>query len=429
MRTKPRRWIVGILVVLTCLSALAAMVSVWARALILNTDRWTEMADRVIREPEVVNALSFRLSTSIVEALDVETRVETALAAVEQLPDQATLLAGPLTAGVQGILEERIATFLRSDTGREAWSRVNRFAHERIVAVLRGETPTGITIEDGTATLNTAVIIDGGLMRAEDLISDILGREVTLPTAEELEASGTADRARALLEERLGVDLPENFGELVLFRSDRLAAAQDAVRILDRFVVLILIVTLILLVATLVLSTNRRRTLIQLGIGLLVAALAARLAVRATGNAIVDLAVARSRDAVGIVMSNVFSGLVLITTIVIIAAVIVGVGAYLAGRPAWLERLRTRLSAAASSDSAGSARTWVAAHRDGLRLAGVAVALIVLFLVGLSWVSVIVVLLLLGAYELGVGNLASREGTRSAQQTVRDTVEPGESGR
>jgi hypothetical protein len=410
MQAKYRRWIAGVLVFLTCVMAVAAMVAVWARALLLNTDRWTELADRVIREPAVVDALSRRLSTTIVEDLDVEGRVETALASAERLPDRATLLAGPLASGIQRILEERIHAFLESETGREVWTRVNRFAHERIVAVLRGETRTGVTIEGGTVTLNTAVIMNGGLSRAEELISDILGRPISLPTAEELEASGNADRARAFLEERLGVDLPEDFGELVLFRSGRLGAAQDAVRLLERGVILIAAITVALLVVTLLVSVNRRRTLVQLGIGLLIGVFAARLAVRATENAVVDLAAAGSRDAVREIMGNVFSGLALITTIVLIVALVMGVGAYLAGRPRWLERLRARLAAAASSERAGRARAWIAAHRDGLRVAGVAVALLVLFIVDLSWLSVIVVALLLGAYLLGIGRLASQAG-------------------
>jgi len=411
MQAKHRRWIAGVLVFLTCVTAVAAMVSIWAGALLLNTDRWTELADRVIREPEVVDTLSKRLSTTIVEDLDVQGRVETALASAERLPDQATLLAGPLATGIQRILEERIHAFLESETGREVWTRVNRFAHERIVAVLRGETRTGVTIEGGTVTLNTAVIMNGGLSRAEELISDILGRPISLPTAEELEASGNADRARAFLEERLGLDLPEDFGELVLFRSGRLAAAQDAVRLLERFVVLIVILTLILLAATLLVSVNRRRTLVQLAIGLLIGVVAARLAVRATENAVVDLARSGSRDAVKDVMANVFSGLALITTIVLIVALVVGIVAYLAGRPRWLERLRARMATAASSERAGRARAWIAAHHDGLRIAGVAVALLVLFIIDLSWLAVIVVALLLGVYLLGIGRLASRAGS------------------
>jgi hypothetical protein len=398
-RRRPRRLIVGLLVLLTILTSVAAAVSIWARALLLNTDRWTELADRVIREPEVVEALSERLSTSIVEGLDVEERVRNALAAAERLPAQATVLAEPLTARIHDFLESHIAAFVRSDEGRQLWTRINRATHERIVAVLQGETRPGVTIEGGTVTLNTAVVINGALARAEDLTADIIGKPVSLPSAQELEASGGPDQARALLEERLGVDLPDDFGELVVFRSDRLAAAQEAVRLLDRFPVLVIVVTLLLLAASLVLSVDRRRTLVQLGIGILLGAIAARLAIRAVETAVVDLSAEGARAAVSEVMGNVLSGLVALMTFLIVAGVLVGVAAYLAGRPAWLEGFGTRTDAAAR---------WVRAHTDGLRLAGLLVAVIALYLVELSWVAVIVVLALLGAYQLVISYLTAK---------------------
>jgi hypothetical protein len=398
-RRRPRRLIVGLLVLLTILTSVAAAVSIWARALVLNTDRWTELADRVIREPEVVKALSERLSTSIVEGLDVEERVRNALAAAERLPAQATVLAEPLTARIHDFLESHIAAFVQSDEGRQLWTRINRAAHERIVAVLQGETRPGVTIEGGTVTLNTAVVINGALARAEDLTADIIGKPVSLPSAQELEASGGPDQARALLEERLGVDLPDDFGELVVFRSDRLAAAQDAVRLFDRFIVLIIVVALLFLAACLVLSVDRRRTLVQLGIGILLGAIAARLAIRAVKTAVVDLSPEGARAAVSEVMGNVLSGLVALMTFLIVAGVLVGVAAYLAGRPAWLEGFGVRTDAAAR---------WVRAHTDGLRLAGLLVAVIALYLVALSWVAVVVVLALLGAYQLGISYLAAK---------------------
>jgi hypothetical protein len=417
MATKQRlrRLIVGLLVLLTCLSAVVATVAIWARATALNTDRWTRLAEEVISEPEVVDALSARLSTSIVNGLQVEDRIRTALAGAERLPAQATVLAQPLTERIQDFLESRIAGFLRSDTGHDLWIRINRAVHERVVSLLRGETRPGVTVEGGTVTLNTTVIINRVLAGTEDLVSDILGRPVTLPSAEELEASGGPDQARALLEERLGVDLPESFGELVVFRSDRLEAAQDAVRLVDRFIVLILVFTLLLVVASLVFSVNRRRTLVQLGIGVLLGAIVARLAIRAVENAIVEGASSRSRGALREVMGNVFSGLVDLTTFLVVAGIVVGVAAYLAGRPAWLVRLGDRARTPTASARLQRIGRWARDHSDGLRFGGVVAALVVLYLVDLSWLSVLVILVLLVAYQLAVSALLSLPSQESEQ--------------
>jgi Fe-S cluster biogenesis protein NfuA len=417
-----RRLIVGLLIVLTCLTAVVATVAIWARATALNTDRWTRLAEEVIREPEVVDALSARLSTSIVDGLQVEDRIRTALAGAERLPAQATVLAQPLTERIQDFLEARIAGFLASDAGQDLWIRLNRAVHERVVALLRGETRPGVTVEGGTVTLNTTVIINRVLAGTEDLVSDIIGRPVNLPSAEELEASGGPDQARALLEERLGVDLPENFGELVVFRSDRLEAAQDAVRLVDRFIVLILVITLLLVVASLVFSVNRRRTLVQLGIGVLLGAIVARLAVRAVENAIVEGASSRSRGSLQEVVGIVFSGLVDLTAFLVVAGIVLGVAAYLAGRPAWLVRLGDRARTPATSARLQRLGRWARDHSDGLRFGGVVAALVVLYLVDLSWLSVLVILVLLVAYQLAVSallSLPSQEGEQPEDLQVQ----------
>jgi ABC-type multidrug transport system fused ATPase/permease subunit len=405
-----RRYIVGLLIVLTSLSAVAATVALWARSQVLNTDRWTQLAERIIEEPEVVDRLAFRLSTSIVQGLEVEERIEAALGQAERLPAQAALLAGPFASRIPEFLEDRIRDFLASERGQQLWVELNRRVHQRAVAILRGETRPGVTVEGGTVTLNLVPLMNRVLAGAGDLLTDILGRPVSLPTVEELQASGGADQARALLEDRLGVELPNDFGEMVVFRSDQLAAGQDAVRLLDRFVVLLLIVTVVLIAASLVLSVARRRTLIQLGIGLLLATLIARLVVRAIQQRIVDRAAADSREALQEVLGNVFEGLLDFTTFLIVAGIVVGVAAYLAGRPAWLVRIGDRARTGAASARFQRFGRWAGERRDGLRLGGVIAAVVLLFLVELSWFSVIVVLLLLAAYQLGVSYLLSLPG-------------------
>jgi hypothetical protein len=405
-----RRYIVGLLVVLTSLSAVGATVALWARSQVLNTDRWTQLAERIIEEPEVVDRLAFRLSTSIVQGLEVEERIEAALGQAERLPAQAALLAGPFASRIQEFLEDRIRDFLSSDRGQQLWVELNRRVHQRAVAILRGETRPGVTVEGGTVTLNLVPLMNRVLAGAGDLLTDILGRPVSLPTVEELQASGGADQARALLEDRLGVQLPDNFGEMVVFRSDQLAAGQDAVRLLDRFVVLLVIVTVVLIAASLVLSVARRRTLVHLGIGLLVATLIARLVVRAIQQRIVDGAATGSREALREVLGNVFEGLFDFTMFLIVAGIVVGVAAYLAGRPSWLKRLGDRARTGTASPRFQRFGRWAAERRDGLRLGGVIAAVIVLYLVELSWLSVIVILLLLVAYQLGVSYLLSLPG-------------------
>jgi hypothetical protein len=188
------------------------MVAVWARSTLFDSDRWAELAGQVIRDPEVVEGVSLRLSTALVEGLDVQQRIESALSQAGRLPPQAELLAGPVTDGIRQRLDDRIADLLRLPEVQRLWVEANRKAHEAIVRVLRGETRPGVSVEGGTVTLNLLPLIDRALAATGDLLSNLLGREIHVPTAEEIAAAGTLDNARHLLEERLGVELPMTSG-------------------------------------------------------------------------------------------------------------------------------------------------------------------------------------------------------------------------
>jgi hypothetical protein len=82
----------------------------------------------------------------------------------------------------------------------------------------------------------------------------------------------------------------------------------------------------------------------------------------------------------------------------------VGIGAYLAGRPAWLARVREHLRVAPERETPFAA--WVKAHRDVVRFGSVAVALLILLVVEISWASVLWVALALIVVQIAVSYLA-----------------------
>ena len=97
---------------------------------------------------------------------------------------------------------------------------------------------------------------------------------------------------------------------------------------------------------------------------------------------------------------------------VAVAGAIVAVAAVLAGRPSWLEAIGrgvAQLFGVASDltiPDTGAGR-WMAAHIDPLRVAGIAVALVVLLFVTRSPTAVLVVVLALAAYKLALGVYAA----------------------
>lgn len=400
----------------------AATVAVWARAEVLDTDRWVDTVGPLIEEPAVVDAISSRAATAIVDGLGVEDRVRDALVGIQALPDQLGVLAVPITSAIEGRLQQRLASFLETDAARELWVEINRVTHTAFVNLLTGDTREGVSVENGTVTLDLVPLIERALDASEDLLSDVLGRPIDLPDPGSMDPANVA-AAKDRIESSLGVQLPEDFGQIVVFRSDRLAAAQDLVTAVNRGIALVIALAVVLMVAALVLSRNRRRTLLQLGLGIFLAFLVARLAIRAIGRTVVDSVSEGQRGAVGDVVGAVFGSLLAFTTFLFVAGLLVGIAAYLGGRPAWLARLREHLRVAPEQHTALGA--WVGGHRDPVRFAGVAVALLALLVVEISWASVLWIALVLLVFEIGVSYLAGPpEPEAEAEPDLGSTPEP-----
>ena len=282
---------------------------------------------------------------------------------------------------------------------------LNRRAHSAAVALLRGDTPQSISVEGGTVTLDLTSLIEVLLANSEDLLSEVFGRPIDLPSTTDLSPEAAA-AARQRIESAFGVTLPEDFGQIVVLRSDTLAALQDGVEMLDKGVIVVVVLALVLILATILLSVDRRRTLVQLGLGVFLAFLIARVATRAAARAIPDLAAEGNRAPVRTVVEGVLDTLIDATTFLFLAGLLVAIVAFLVGHPDWFAGIRRRFEGRTAATTGLGA--WVSAHRDVVRFGGVVLAVIALALVELSWASVLWIVALLVAFELGVTYLAGR---------------------
>jgi hypothetical protein len=86
---------------------------------------------------------------------------------------------------------------------------------------------------------------------------------VTLPT---IQPGDVPSEAIARLEQALGIDLPDNYGQIIVYDSNDLEALQKTLYTAERLLTLLLVLIPILAATALVVST-RRRTLIQLTVG------------------------------------------------------------------------------------------------------------------------------------------------------------------
>jgi hypothetical protein len=388
-----RRRLTGLLVVLTVISLVTTVVAVWARAVVLDTNRFVATVGPVIDDPAVQSALSVRLTDSIMTSLQIEERVSTALANVGdgELPISPALLAGPIAQGIEDALLKRTRQLFASDAVSTIWTQALRTAHARAVALLRGDAPNA-TIEGDAVYLDLMPAVNDVLSQIEQPLSDIFGRTIDIPTV----TAANADQVAALLEQRFGVDLPDDFGRVKVFESDALPAAQAAVVTVDRVVFLLVALTVLLAIASIVLSTRRLRTVLWLGFGVAIGLIVVRrLALRLDDMIAGRVTGETNRNAVEAVTTDVFQDLRNFTTLLLVAALVIGVGAYLAGRPPWLTRTMERMSDGTLIPRDTGAVQWIGEHAVVLRAALIVIGALLLLFVDLSWASFLVVLVLL----------------------------------
>jgi CheY-like chemotaxis protein len=407
-----RRALVGLLAVLTVLSIVLGTAAVWAHQTLLNTDRWVKTVGPLGADPAVTAALQVQISNQVFAILPAQELI------AEALPERSRFLAGPLTNAIKGFVNDQVGNLLASPQFQQAWVEANRVVHTQVVAVLRGDTAV-VQTRNGQVVLNLLPVINQALSRLEQLASDLIGKDVNLPTITNGEVP---EAARAKLSSALGVQLPADFGEIVVFQSDRLQSAQDAVRLFDRLVVAIVVLALVLLVATFWLSRSRRRTLLQVTIGVMLGLVVLRRLTMRGEQELVDMAkVDVNRGAVQAVTDQVLAGFFSLTRLLILVGLAIVLLALVTGPYRWAVALRRRVvelwralvEVGGRGREAGRespALAWIREHVALLQLGGAIVAVLVLLVVDLSWAAFLIVLALLALYELALWRLEPPSG-------------------
>jgi hypothetical protein len=416
-----RRFFVALLVILSCILTTAVLAGGWAFRTVFNTDKWVERVVPVIEDRAVTDALSRRLTDQIFSLINVEELT------AEALPPRAAPLAGPLTSAVHDAVEDRVAEVLASSEFERIWIQANRFAHEQIIAVLRDEGDV-IQRTGGEVSLNLLPAINAAIARIEAQASGLFGRDITIP---EISAGEVPEAAREKIESALGVQLPEDFGEIPVYNSDKIVAAQDAMATLDRILLLLVIAAPLTLIAALALSRSRRRTLIQWIVGSLLGLVIVRRLLMWVEDEVVALAREENRGAARSIVDTVLSSFFSLSQAIMVVALLVLAVIILTGPYGWAVSFRRWVRktggdlAVAIRDQThdeGTAR-WVAAHRDPLLLAGSVFAVMLFWIFDLSWFTFLMIAGLLIAYCLVVIRVAGRD-TTSAEAERPARVEP-----
>jgi hypothetical protein len=415
------------LVVLTSILVTVSVTAVWARRNALNTDRYVETIGPVAEDVRVQRALGRYLTDQVMAAIDPEELLR------DTLPERAQALAGPITSAVRGFVNDRVNAFLATDTFSRLWVEVNERAHSRVVDVLNGDLPPSLEVQGNDVVLNVVPILNQVLARIGEASPEIFGRTVDLPT---VSVDEIPDEAVQKVESALGRDLPDNFGQFTVFDASKLQQVQDTVTLFNRLVVGAVILAVVLFALTLWVSPRRRRTLLQLMVGIALGiVIIRRLGLRLEDD-VVNYVKPENRDAVKVVVGAFVSSLLDATAWILAGAAVIAAIALLTGPYSWAKALRRKTVSGAQA-AVNAARSvvnrepddpvvaWVGAHREILQAGGIVVGILALLLLDLSWLGLFLLVGLVVAYELVVQRLADIGG-RGAPPEEGPAVPAGE---
>ncbi len=221
------RW----LVVAACVLMAFATLTTWLQRQALSTTAWLAATDQLLADDEVRDALSVFLVDELYKAVPVEDEI------AKVLPDDLDGLAPILASSIRQPATDAVDALLASDEAKDIWRTVSREAHSLFVAVLQDDSTDALSTSGGAVTIDLGQLVEA--------------------LAERVGFSG----------DRLA-QLPDDVGVVTLFESGELEQAQDLVRTVERTATVLVVLVLALFAAAIWYSSDRRRTLRNIGIGI-----------------------------------------------------------------------------------------------------------------------------------------------------------------
>jgi hypothetical protein len=403
--TGPRRgrWrapVAAVAIILGCVLAPLSVIGVWAANQVSNTDRYVANVTPLIGDPAIQSALSAKITSVIVNQLDVNALVNQAAGQLSHsnVPRLSTLLKNfsePISSGVNGLVGTAVARVVASPAMARVWVQANRTAHAGIVKVLSGQGGGAIDVVNGKVTIS-------------------LGPFIT-----------QAEQALTKQGFSLAAKLPAVNPTFPLFEAPDLSKAQSGYRLLTTLKWVLPFLSLALLVAGVWIARGRRRALLGAALGLSASMLVLGAAL-AIARGIYLNSVPQSTlpaDAAAVLYDTLVRFLKDGLRLLLVVGLVIAAGAFLTGPStaavqtrravtAGIDWLRTRIES--RGPDLGPAGAWTAAHKRVLQIGVIAIAALVFVFWGQPTLAVaiwIVVLLLvaLGLIELIGGRTGGAE--------------------
>jgi hypothetical protein len=295
------------IIVLASFVAFFAVVAVWVKRQVLETDTWTDTSTQLLADHDVQTALNDFLVNELFTRVDVEAQLK------KQLPEEVQGLAGPAAGGLHQLAARAGIEALQNPNVQSLWAEANRNAHALFLSLIEGGGET-------LSTTNGAVTLDLGRLVSE------IGQNAGVNVSDKL---------------------PPEAARIVLLQSDQLSFAQDMVNLLKDLALVLPILTLALYALAIYLARGwRREALRACGVSFIVVGILVLVARSIAGSFIVDSlaktdSVKPAVEAVWAIATSLLTG----EGIAMIGyGVAIILGAWLAGRTATATELRREIT-------------------------------------------------------------------------------------
>lgn len=373
-----RRFFAGTCVIIACVLLILSIYAVFLQQTVLNTERYTANMREIIKEPAVKKAVAEYATEELFTALKVQKRIS------DVLPEKIRIVAVPATTWLKGFTSQQLEALMGTKQFQDVWVGVNETAHKNVVAVLRGETRQVKVAADGTLYIDFMPIV-------KDLALKLTENTKLHNLVSKIPEGAVGPALKTALSAALDVKLPNDFGQLRIVKAKQLARARQAVAALDAAATWLPIASILFVGIALGLSVERRKTIMQLGIGITAAAfIGALLSKIIVSQALLSIADDTLRNIMTIIAGIALRGLPAIFLYTGLAGAFIWVVAFLLGQRIWYARfdawIRSKIGYATPEDLAKHPlMRWVNKYVDTLRLALAFIALVVLLWMNSWW--------------------------------------------
>lgn len=258
-----------LLAVIAGLGILLSSFGIWAQRAFLDDSNFRESADLILKEPAVVASIGSYVTDETLKVLEVQDALGGLLPS--QLEDVAPILAGAL----RGVVQQQVEKVIETDPVRNTMVSLAATSHEQFLNLLEKDDLSvgSVGVSEGSVTLNLVPVVTTVLQGLQD--DELLPKALKIP---DIDPSLSTDEQVAALSDALGVKLPAELGQVVLYESDAVANAdstvsnaQRALRIFNGALPVLIGATIVLCVLVVLAASNKKRGIRNLSVAAMVA--------------------------------------------------------------------------------------------------------------------------------------------------------------